>query len=1030
MNRIIAIIFLILISVQGFGQETVIKGKVSSASDGQPLVGAAVFIDGTTRGDITDAEGNYAISANIGEVLVFSFLGMESQYITVQNTAPINVSLKDAANKLDDIVVTALAIKREEKALGYSVQKVSAESLQKVQGVDVGTSLTGKIAGMTVFNSSDFGDAPSISLRGEEPLMVIDGVPYSNMSLRDISAEDIASIDVLKGTTASALYGYRGASGAIMVTTKNGTDGEGGMTVSLTSNTMFQAGFLAIPEKQSEYGRGKNYVYDMNSDQSWGAPLDGTIRTQWDPYAKEYRDYEYLPVGKDNFKNFLELGYITNNTLSVAYQGKIASLRTSFNWTENKGQYPNSVYDKYGVTFGGNINMKRFKLDLNMAYHKQSSPHIGFNGYTSYDPMYTLLIWTAADYDVRDYKNNYWLIPDEEQNFTYKSTHNNPYYDRYERTKSINRDIFNSSFGATYEFTPWLKAVFRTGIDFYVGREDIRVSKDSFVSTGNTGAGNGATWIGKDTGAYATGRNTGYSINSDLMLSADKTFGDFRVEGMVGGNIFYNQDDSIWGNTVNGISVPGYFSLKASVDPANVGSSIYRRQVNSLYGRLGLSWRSMIYVDATLRNDWSSTLPVSTRSYLYPSVSGSFVVSELLPEATKDWLDMWKLRGSWTVSKTPAGIYATNINFSVTNPAWGTAASAKMPTSLTEGDVRPEASSTYEIGTQALFFKKRLSVDVTYFNKLMYDFLVYGTVSSASGYTSAYVNSDEEIVRRGWELALTATPIHNKDWEWNISANWSKYARYYKQLDEEYSSDKPWVKVGNRVDAYALKDYALDPDGNHIYSNGRIQFNPFDSCVGYYDPDWTWGLSTNVRYKNLSLSISLDGRVGGLANTMTESYMWNSGSHPGTLTAERAADTANPGSKNFLGKGVKVVSGTVEYDSYGNVLSDTRVFAPNDVYTTYKQYVSDMHSGVAWGGAGRPADLYSTTFVKLRELSLSYQLPQRLVKGWAKSATVSFVGQNLFLWAKDFKYSDPDGGSENFADPSVRYLGFNVRLTF
>lgn len=998
---------------------------------GEVIIGANVIVKGTANGTITDIDGRFSLNVPVQSRVLVSYIGLSSQEIAVaKDKTEYVVVLKEDSKMLEGVVVTALGIKREEKALGYAVQQVQTEDLKKVQGVDVATSLTGKVAGMSVMNSTDFGEAPTISLRGETPLLVIDGVPYSNMSLRDVAAEDIESIDVLKGATASALYGYRGASGAIMVTTKKGSSEEGKMSVSLTSNTMLQAGFLAIPEKQAVYGRGKNYQYVATEDNSWGAPMDGRIISQWDPVLKEYREYEYLPVGKDNFKNFLEQGYVTNNTLSVGYQTKIASLRTSFNWTENKGQYPNSKYDKYGVTFGGNINLDKFKLDANMAYHKQTSPNIGFNGYTSYDPMYTLLIWSAADYDVRDYKDNYWLVPGEKQNFTYKSTHNNPYYDRYERTKEINRDIFNASIGMTYEFTPWLKAIFRSGLDFYVGREDVRVARDSFVSTGNTGAGNGATWIGKDTGAYATGRNTGYSINTDLMLSAEKTFGRWGVEGMIGGNIFFKQDDSMWGNTVNGISVPGYFSLKASVDPANVGSSIYKQQVNSIYGRFALSWNNLIYTDVTLRNDWSSTLPESTRSYLYPSVSGSFVASELLPESTKGWLDMWKLRGSWTVSKTPPGIYSTNINFTVTNPAWGTIASANLPTSLSEAVVNPESSSTYELGTQALFLKKRLTVDVTYFHKLMYDFLVKGEISPSSGFTSSYVNSEEEIVRRGWELAVTGIPVRTKDWEWSVTANWSKYARYYKQLDDLYSSDKPWVQVGNRVDAYYLKDYALDSEGNHIFNNGRIQFNPFDTCVGYSDPDWTWGLSTQLSYKNWSLSMSFDGRVGGLANTMTESYMWSSGAHPESLTPERAADAANPGSKNFLGQGVKVVSGKVEYDAYGNVLSDNRVFAPNDVYTTYKQYVTDMHSGVAWGGNGRPADLYSTTFFKLRELSITYDLPDNIVKSWAKSASISLVGQNLFLWAKDFKYSDPDGGSENFSDPSIRYMGFNIKLTF
>ena len=537
MNRIILSIILAFLSSVAFAQTTVtIRGTVTSADDNQPLNGAAVLIEGTTSGEITGSDGQYTISATPGDVLVFSFLGMESQYITVRGQAVINVALAPDANVLEDVVVTALAIKREEKVLGYAVQRLDENAVQKVQGLDIATSLTGKVAGMTVFNSSDFGKAASIELRGENPLLVIDGAPYSNMQLRDIAAEDIESIEVLKGATASALYGYRGASGAIMVTTKNGSSGDTGLTVTLSSNTMFNAGFVAIPEKQAVYGRGTNSQYNKDVSDSWGPVMDGTIRTQWDPISKEYRDYPYLPVGKDNFKNFLETGYVTNNTLSLAYQGNVASLRTSFNWSENKGVYPNNKYDKYGLTFGGNINMKKFQMDINMAYHKQLSPNIGFNGYTSYDPMYSILIWSAADYDILDYKDNYWIIPGEVQNYTYKSDKRNcPYFDCYEKVKPYNRDIFNASIGMTYEFTPWLKAVVRSGLDFYVTREDLKVSMDSCVSTGNTCAGDGGTWIGESKGGYATWRKTGYSMNTDFMLMADKTFGKFTVEGMIGG---------------------------------------------------------------------------------------------------------------------------------------------------------------------------------------------------------------------------------------------------------------------------------------------------------------------------------------------------------------------------------------------------------------------------------------------------------------------------------------------------------------
>lgn len=1000
---------------------------------GEPMIGVSVLVKNSNKGVITDIDGKFQIEdvPSNAEIL-FSYIGFKDIVLNANNPSLFTrIVMREDNEMLQEVVVTALGIKREEKALGYSVQKISNETVQRVAGVDVSTSLTGKVAGLLVKNSTDFAAAPELTIRGENPLIVIDGVPYANMTMRDIVADDIESMSVLKGATASALYGNRGASGAIMIVTKNGGENKKPLSISLSSNTMFSAGFLAIPEKQAMYGRGTDNVYDKNSASSWGVLMDGTIREQWDPYLQEYREYPYVASGKDNFRNFIENAYVTNNTLGLAYKGENSSIRTSVNWTENKGLYPNSKFDKYAFSLAGDLKYNKFKLTANASYHRQYSDNIGFNGYKSYDPMYTLLIWTAADYDVRDYKDNYWMIPDSKQNFTYQSEHNNPYYDRYERTKGMSRDIFKTSVSLNYDFLPWLKMSLRSGLDFYVNKEDLRISQGSYVSSGDTGACGNGTWNGKDTGVFATGQNSGYSMNNDLILTAEKTFGeDYSLDGLLGGSIFYKQDRSIGGSTEGGLTVPGYFSLKASKDPASVMSSLYRQQVNSIYGRLSFSWRKMLFAEGTLRNDWSSTLSKETMSYLYPSVSGSFVASELLPSSVKEWMDFWKFRGSWTVSKTPPGIYAINTNYTVNTQIWGDLSGASLSTTLPEGNVKPETASTFEIGTQMNFLKNRLMIDLTYYNKLMYNFIVKGQVSTASGYTNDYVNSKEEISRRGWEITVNADLIREKDWNWDVSFNWSKYARYYKALDEEYSSKNPWVKVGERVDAYTLKDYARDPEGNLIYNNGRLQFNPYTSVYGYSDPDWIWGFSTNVSYKNFTLSMSFDGRVGGLTNSMTESYLWVSGSHPNSLTPERAADVQTPGSKNFLGQGVKVVSGKVTYDKYGNVLSDDRVYAPNDVKTTYSQYIKDLHAGTAWGGNGRPADCYSTTFIKLREISLSYNLPSEWLKGVAQSASVGLVGQNLWMWAKDFKYSDPDGGKDNFNDPSVRYVGMNIKLNF
>lgn len=1056
------LIGMLLLSTSVFAQNNIVSGKVSY-DNGDPMTGVSVKILGTKVGTITDINGNYSINALPDATLQFSYIGMTTQTVAIAGKSVINVTLLEDTKTLDEVVVTALGIKRSEKALGYSVQKVTGESLQKVSGVDLATSLTGKVAGLLVRNSTDFGAVPLLTIRGETPLLVIDGVAYANKTLSDISSEDIEAMSVLKGATASALYGYRGASGAILVTTKNGSTNKAGITVDFATNTMFTAGFLAIPEKQSVYGRGTTGVYNINSDNSWGAKMDGSIQTQWDPYSKTFKDMPYLPVGKDNFANFLEQGYVTNNNVNVGFKGDVVSLRSSLNWTENKGQYPNSSLSKYTYTFGGDVNLDKFKMSSNVSYAKKASPNVGSNGYTSYDPMYVLLIWSSADFNVLDYKNNYWYIPGELQSNhfgvlpdgTYKGANqNSPYFDRYEKTNEISRDIMNVDFSMSYDFTPWLKATARSGVDFYKEVGQLRSSRGSYLSTGNTPVpGNPYTWNSGKTGGYNIGQSTGFSMNNDFLLTGDKTFDKISIEYVAGGTIFYKKDDNINANTVGGISVPGFFSIKASINPPGINQSTYAQQVNSLFGRLGVSWNKLVYLEATGRNDWSSTLPKETQSYFYPSIAGSFVVSELIPD-TRNWLDLLKVRSSWTMAKTPAGIYAINSSYTLNSGTWNDLNGAGVPSSLYSPGILPESANTFEAGVQAMAFKNRLMVDVSYYSKRMYDFLKFAPVTPASGYTSNYINTDEEITRNGWEVTVNGSPIKSKDWQLDLGLNWSTFERVYTKIDPVYSNvSRPWVKVGERYDVFFSRDFVRVPaTGELILSSaGRLQTSQYDSKFGYSDPDWLWGANINIRYKAFSLFASFDGVVGGMMNTRTESYMWQSGVHPNSVTPEREKDVIAAGisaaagggaagaaavtaaglySNNYLVPGVKVVSGTATYDKFGNVTSDTRVYAPNDVTTTYKQYAIDMHNSSAWGGNGSPADTYSKTFLKLREISLTYTVPTKYMLGWAKGASISLVGQNVLLWAKDFKYSDPDGGIEDFSDPSVRYLGGNIKVTF
>lgn len=1022
----------LLFSLGSFAQDIIVKGKVVDENS-VPIPGATILVKGTTSGTESDSDGNYSVKVDSDGVLIFSFIGYTTVQQSVKGRTQINVKFASENQELKEVVVTALGIKRSEKALGYAVQKVSGESLSTVKGVDVATSLTGKVAGLKVSNSTEFAQAPDIQLRGETPMIVIDGVPYQNMSLRDVPADDIESMTVLKGATASALYGSRGGSGAIMITTKKG--GDKGLTVSINSSSMFAAGYLAIPEMQTTFGRtvdtATNTV-NMAGWGSWGVPLDGRMVNQWDPASKSMQLSPYTAQGANNFKNFVSPGYVLNNNINIVQQGEFGSFRASFTNVNNKGQYPNSEFKKNTFGLGGEMKYKNFSMSGTMSYNRQSSPNIGFNGYTSYDPMYSMLVWGSPDWDVRAYKD-YWVVEDEVQNAAYSGDLNNPYFDANERIHTLDRDVLSGMTSLTYDINSWLKVTDRIGFDTYSDTQVIRVSQGSYVSAGSATLipGGGQVWGESTLGSYNKGISSGNSLNNDLMLLADKKINDdFRVDGLVGGGISYTQDQGIEAMTQGGLTVPGFYSLKASVNPLYANSAVFKKQTNSIYGRLGASWKNMLFAEGTLRSDRSSTLSKETGSYLYPSISGSFVVSELLPKT--DWLSFWKIRASQTTTKKAADVYDINTVFNIDQNAWNNMSSQSLPNTIRGEGLFPESSATFEVGTLVNLFQNRVSIDGAYYSKRMYDFLSKAPVSEASGYSTNFINTGEEITRRGVELTINYTALKTQDLKLDFGLNFSKYARYYTKIDPNYSKDRPWIKEGERVDAFLIYDYFKDPSGNVIYDNGVPQIDwEHERKYGNYDPDVIWGLTTNLKYKNWSFAMTVDGKVGGLAESRTEAYMWNSGNHPDSVTPERMLDAQNPGTKNFIGKGVKVVSGSADFDSYGNITRDDRTYAPNDVANTYQSFAENYYIGSAWGGLPTSSVTYSNTYFKIRDLSVTYNVPGTFAKSVGmKDASISLIGQNLFLWAKDFKYSDPDAGVENFADPSQRFIGCNLKLDF
>jgi hypothetical protein len=400
-------------------------------------------------------------------------------------------------------------------------------------------------------------------------------------------------------------------------------------------------------------------------------------------------------------------------------------------------------------------------------------------------------------------------------------------------------------------------------------------------------------------------------------------------------------------------------------------------------------------------------------------------MSEFIP--MPELFSYWKMRGSWTQTKQDLSIYETNATYSISTNVWNGLNSAAYPTTIRGALVLPSATRSWEIGTTLSFLNNRIQLDATYYNKLYYNLTRQASVSPTSGFLSTLINIDEEQIRKGVEVTLTATPVKTNDFTWNTVFNWSLDRYYYNKIDENYSTQKPWVKKGARWDWLSAYDYERDSEGNIVHLNGYPVISKYESLQGYTEPDWMFGWSNTLTYGDFSLNFTIDGRIGGVLFSTMDQAMWNSGSHIDSDTQWRYNEVVN-GKITYIGEGVKVVSGSADYDAYGNITRDDRVFAPNDETVSYEAYMKYKNPYV---GTIRTQNIFDQTYFKLRNLAINYNCPKTFAeKIGMKGASVGLVGQNLLVWTKELRFVDPDRSSDDLNAPSIRYMGINLKLDF
>lgn len=766
---------LLFLGQVSLAQEQTITGTVTDGN-GMPMPGVNILVKGTTIGVMSDFDGNYSILAEEGEVLVFSYVGMRTLEYTVEESNTIDVVLESDSNQLDEVVITALGITRDERSLGYATQEVSGEDLTMTNEQNVLGSLAGKVAGVQVTGSSgaSMGGTQKIKIRGinsisgdGEPLMVVDGTPISNANFaessgadygnlgQDINSADIESVNVLKGPAASALYGIRGQYGVIMITTKSGKKGPQDVTVELTSQFSFERAGNFFP-LQNLYGQGSSQTWrtlpngerhvNFSSDESWGPRLDGTPARQFYsfyPQDPQYGQATPFVAQPNNIENYYETGYTFNNSVSVSGGSENSTFRLSINDTRIEGVEPNTWLNRQNLGIKGSYDLSEklsISTNINYATNNAERPVQGYGSKS-------MVQWLPRNVDMKrleDYKYNDGAFLNWNLRNPSSSTGEitnfqglywiNPYVEAYENIDNDRRERFFGDIGLTYQVLPELKLSGFIRSDMYTQNiENISIFR-----------------YGSSLPTYAIGKYQNKEMNYEFLAQYNKDWGDLSINANLGGNIFDRRYSYLFQETEGGLSAPGFYNIAASVDRPTTNSYLLRKQIRSGFGMVSLGYRNTYFVDASIRNDNSSALPENNNSYWYPSVSGSFVFSELMEDNP---LSFGKLRMSYAQAGSDLNAYRTSFVYNVGTVyagESGTVNTLGVPNNLINPDIRPSFSHSYEAGIDLKFFNNRLGLDLTFYQQKNKDQILNLDVSGMSGYGSVTINAGS-IENKGYE---------------------------------------------------------------------------------------------------------------------------------------------------------------------------------------------------------------------------------------------------------------------------------------